>query len=475
MRGEDRWRRRRLVATLIWLAGRVGPVVLALAAAFAATRLVARPTNPGALLWWLGIAAIGMAAFRLLYGLMLRARALAALLSVTATFPSRPPSRAAIAWAMPDTLRLRRGLDELSKGAWTPESQSRRAALVAALWALDESIRHPGLLWRSSDGDAGARVAEGDIPGLLQVIPPPSIHHRTITAGIGFAALALLFSSMVVTGVQSEQSSQLARGGPADIPVSPQSGAPGGENPPATEAPESAAPATPPVGSPSAPSQDVPAAEPTPRPVLEGSSAQPQRQADSPATSQSVSPVPSSDPSAAPEVQLVFPAAGSDVPLVADAGRLTTAVDEAPPLPAAADAPQLRATTVLTSPEVAIAQAELDPGWASTAESSTFARVASADVDPSTASSSMTSLGDVASAAPYDTIADDQPRGGDERPPTADGSAELCRDSITTAESPAPANVDESVPVTAPTRLAPLPIPPSSVQSTAAPATDLGG
>ena len=164
-------------------------------------------------------------------------------MSVTATFPSRPPSRAAIAWAMPDTLRLRRGLDELSKGAWTPESQSRRAALVAALWALDESIRHPGLLWRSSDRDAGARVAEGDIPGLLQVIPPPSIHHRTITAGMCFAALALLLSSVVVTGVQSEQSSQLARRGPADIPVSPQSGAPVGENPPATEAPESAAPA----------------------------------------------------------------------------------------------------------------------------------------------------------------------------------------------------------------------------------------
>ncbi len=67
----------------------------------------------------------------------------------------------------------------------------------------------------------------------------------------------------------------------------------------------------------------------------------------------------------------------------------------------------------------------------------------------------MTSLGDVAGAAPYGTTADDQPRGSDERPPTADRNAELCRDSITTAEPPpAPPNVDESVPVTAPTRLA---------------------
>ena len=119
------------------------------------------------------------AAFRLLYGLMLRApRASPPCSSVTATFPSRPPSRAAIAWAMPDTLRLRRGLDELSKGAWTPESQSRRAALVAALWALDESIRHPGLLWRSSDRDTRARVwRKATSPGCCK----SSLRHRSIT------------------------------------------------------------------------------------------------------------------------------------------------------------------------------------------------------------------------------------------------------------------------------------------------------
>ncbi len=78
------------------------------------------------------------------------------------------------------------------------------------------------------------------------------------------------------------------------------------------------------------------------RPVLEASSAHPQRQPEVPATSQSVSALPSLGPSAASEVQVASPAVGSDVPLVADAGRLTAAVDEAAPLPAPADAAQPR-------------------------------------------------------------------------------------------------------------------------------------
>jgi hypothetical protein len=302
VRGENRWRRRRLAATLVWLGARGGPFLLAAIAAFGAARLVARPANPEALLWWLGIAAVGMSVLHLLYGLATRARAFAALLGVAATFPSRPPSRAAIAWAMPDTLRLRQGLDDLAVGAWTTEVQSRRAALVAALWALEESTHHPGMLWRPGDGDVGVRVTDGDILGLLQLVPRPSIRHRTVTAGAGLAAVALLLSS-VTLGVASDRSRPLADGGRAAVPSSTQPAAPlAGENPPVVDpvgpseaknpsaGGASAVPPTEPPATATASAADAPASSPEPpRPAPQPSS-RPEDQAETAPESPSPAP-----------------------------------------------------------------------------------------------------------------------------------------------------------------------------------------
>jgi hypothetical protein len=509
VRGENRWRRRRLAATLVWLAARVGPFVLAVVAAFAAARLIARPANPEALLWWLGIAAVGLAALHLLHGLATRARAFAALLGVTATFPTRPPSRAAIAWAMPDSLRLRQGLDELAVGDWTTEVQSRRAALVAALWALDESIRHPGMLWRPGDGDVGVRLTEGDVPGLLQLVPPPSIRHRTVTAGAGLAAIALLLSS-VTLGVPSDRSSQLANRGPADVPSSSPSTAPvapvrentavpdaGGPtevaNPPAgagaASSPEPSPTAT--ASAPTAPTTSPvpqPPLEPSSRPVVEAETA-PQAPATAPQAGSGGlvaldASVPNDTSAASPAATVVMgpsfgallrPAGAALLPVTPSAtagpGASATAVEPGPDL-----VPSLLAPSVLV-PSLTVPSVLTPSVLAPSAPSRTPALVA-----PSTPPDCATTAGDLSGATPCATATDGQPPAVDESlrddsstpvttapapPPDAGPSNAAPSD----ATPPAGASSDE-VAATAPTDATPTDATPTDATSTDATSTD---
>ena len=53
MSGDHRWPRRRVLASLAWIIGHLGPLVLAGIAAYAVSRIVTRPIGPAALLWWL--------------------------------------------------------------------------------------------------------------------------------------------------------------------------------------------------------------------------------------------------------------------------------------------------------------------------------------------------------------------------------------------------------------------------------------
>jgi hypothetical protein len=180
--------------------------LIAVSIAYLLARLVSRPAGAAALLWWLGLAATGLAVVSSTRGLARRLRTLAVLLGVGATFEARPPSRRSIAWSTPDVLALHHRLESLaSYDEAAGEARATRAALATALWAMERQPGSTRIAWHSGGRLLGARLAEVEFPGLFRVVPEPPSRQRAIAVASSAFAVSLLLASIVAGGVDDGQ------------------------------------------------------------------------------------------------------------------------------------------------------------------------------------------------------------------------------------------------------------------------------
>jgi hypothetical protein len=201
--GERRWRQHRALAAAIDGSARIGPFLIAAATAYVVARSISRPTGPAALLWWLGLIAIGLAVVSSTGGLAHRLRALAVLLGVGATFDARPPSRPSIAWSAPDVPALHHRLDSVAIGdaAATRHTRATRDALATALWAMQHQPGSTQIAWHTNGRARRARLVELELPGVFRVVPDAPSRQWAIAAASSAFAITLLLASVVAGGV----------------------------------------------------------------------------------------------------------------------------------------------------------------------------------------------------------------------------------------------------------------------------------
>jgi putative nucleotidyltransferase with HDIG domain len=143
--GQNRWRRRPILAALIGIGVAAVPVGCSIAVAVVWEHLVSKPaTVAGLLLWWFGVLVSSTAAFLVAERLGRRALPLAALLKMTMLFPGRAPKRLALARRTASTRDLARRLEAARSQGLADEptvAAEKIVALAASLSVHDRGTR----------------------------------------------------------------------------------------------------------------------------------------------------------------------------------------------------------------------------------------------------------------------------------------------------------------------------------------------
>jgi hypothetical protein len=144
-RRSRRWEQRPAASLLLRAAVFVVPILAALGAAMAASRLLPQPTTPGQFVsWWIALAVIALLTLTLLDRFARRLLPLAALLTLTMAFPDRAPSRFRVAREAASLRHLqRRLLEARSEGLQSDPARAAEAiiTLITALGVHDKRTR----------------------------------------------------------------------------------------------------------------------------------------------------------------------------------------------------------------------------------------------------------------------------------------------------------------------------------------------
>jgi hypothetical protein len=144
-RRSRRWEQRPAASLLLRAAVFVVPILAALGAAMAASRLLPRPTTSGQFVsWWVALAVIALLTLTLLDRLSRRLLPLAALLTLAMAFPDRAPSRFRVAREAASMRHLqRRLLEARSEGLQSDPARAAEAiiTLITALGVHDKRTR----------------------------------------------------------------------------------------------------------------------------------------------------------------------------------------------------------------------------------------------------------------------------------------------------------------------------------------------
>jgi HD-GYP domain-containing protein (c-di-GMP phosphodiesterase class II) len=146
----DRWKDRRVLASLLGIAIFLVPIACAVAVTLAVERLVPRPAGTGTLLlWWVGILAVSTSVFGAFETVARRALPLKVLLRMGLAFPGRAPKRLTLAWRAASVRDLDRMVtDARERGIATADAgaMEKVVTLAAALGARDRKVlRRMGL------------------------------------------------------------------------------------------------------------------------------------------------------------------------------------------------------------------------------------------------------------------------------------------------------------------------------------------
>ena len=239
------WEQRSVVAELVFVVARATPILGAIGAGLAVSRLVSHPAHLGSVAWWVAIAASATLTFKVLQYLARRALTLAALLDMTVPFSAQPPSRLVVALHASSVRKLQARLGRTYEPNASAARVSECLAIATAIQALRMTqLRNSSVVFRVGNNETMARVIESEIPGLFEIVPmnSPKRPLMIFAAAVGIAAL--------VTSVT------LGTAGP-----SPRSGVPTAAGFPPTP---TAMPATP--GAPAAPTPITAGPAPVPGP-----------------------------------------------------------------------------------------------------------------------------------------------------------------------------------------------------------------